>query len=315
MTAGRCRHFETRRAVLRGVPDRSAATARSSTGTTPGRSLPGGRGPAGRSIGTVTDVSGRRADRGGPAALREALPHALRAQPRRRLPLDARGPDPRLQRVLRPHLRLPLARGGPPPGGLGLLRQARGPPGGAREAARAPEPDELRALPEAQGRKPRVGPREREPDRGPRRPALRHRGHDHRHHRAQARRGAGQAPRLPRSAHEPPQPPPLQRPPHARRRPGAPPQPAAGRPLPRPRPLQGHQRLARPLGRRRAAAAGRRADPGVRPRGRHGGAPRRRRVHAARAGHHGRGGRRQDRAEDLRRDPRTRSGSTAASSS
>ena len=71
--------------------------------------------------------------------------------------------------------------------------------GGRREAARAPVPHELRDLPQAQGRQQRLGPREREPDRGPRRPALDHRGHRHRHHGAQAGRGAGQAPGLPRS--------------------------------------------------------------------------------------------------------------------
>ena len=292
-----------RRAVLRGVPRADLGRPHAPLaprGDPPSRRRPA-RGPQHR--------HGHRhqrapPDRGGPARFRAPVPRALRAQPRRRLPLDDRGPPARLQRGLRADLRLCLARGGPAPGGVGLLREARGPRGRPGQAHRTAEPDELRDLPQAQGRQPRLGPPERESRRGLRRPPLRHRGDHDRHLGAQAGRGAGQAPRLPRSADEPAQPPPLQRPPDARRGAGPPAQPAAGRPLSRPRPLQGHQRLARPLGRRRAPAPGGRADPGVRPRGRHRGAPGRRRVHAARPRHQRRGRRRQDRAQDLRSHPR-----------
>ena len=303
-----------RRAVLRGVP--RAAAGRFRAPLAPRRHVRSGRRePAG-----ALHRHGHRrqrapADRGSPASFGEAVPRPVREEPRRRLPLDARRTHPRLQRVLRPHLRLRLARGGPPAGGLGLLSEARRPPGRPGQTPRAAEPDELRALPQAQGRQPRVGPREREPDRGAGRPALGHRRHDDRHHRAQARRGAGQAPRLPRSAHEPAEPAALQRPPDARRGPGPPPQPAPRRPVPRPRPVQGHQRLARPLGRRRAAAPGRRADPGARPRRRHGGAPRRGRVH--RCSFPASAPRRTPPRSRRRSATRstTRSGSTAASSS
>ena len=140
-------------------------------------------------------------------------------------------------------------------------------------------------------------------------------GTTHRHHRAQARRGAGQAPRVPRSPDEPPEPAAVQRPPDAGRRAGPPAQPEAGGALPRPRPLQGDQRFPRALGRRRAAAPGRRADPGARARGRHRRAPGRRRVHAPRA----RGSRPRKTPPRSPRRSATRSttpsGSTAASSS
>ena len=298
------RHFEIRRALLRGVPGRQADGSilhwhHSAT-------LLRGRGRPGRAlcIGTVTDVSGRR-----------QIEEALRLSEKRYRTLFERN----LAGVYRSTLEGRIldcnesfARIFGYASREEVLQQAawdfyvkpEDRQAAAGQAPRAPDPDQLRALPEAQGRQPRLGPREREPHRGAGRPPLGHRGNDDRHHRAQARRGAGQAPRLPRSADQPAEPAALQRPPDARRRPGAPPQPEARRPLPRPRPLQGHQRLARPLGRRRAAPPGRRAHPGARPRGRHRRAPRRRRVHAPRAGHHGRGRRRQDRPEDLRRDPR-----------
>ena len=110
-----------------------AATGRRCTGTTPARFCAGTGGQA-----DALHRHGHRhqrppPDRGGAAALREALPHALRAEPRRRLPLHARGPHPRLQRVLRPDLRLRVARGGPAQAALGLLPEARGP-------ARPPSP-------------------------------------------------------------------------------------------------------------------------------------------------------------------------------
>ena len=144
-----------RRAVLRGIPD--PAQGRRAAPLAPHRYAPhrGRRRPAQSRNGDRRQQPSR--DRGGAAAVREALPDALRAEPRRRLPLDAGGPHPRLQRELRPDLRLPLEGGGPPPGGVGLLRPSGGPRGGAREAARTPEPLELRALPEAQGREHRCG--------------------------------------------------------------------------------------------------------------------------------------------------------------
>ncbi len=108
-------------------------------------------------------------DRRGPASVREALPDAVRAQPRRRLPLDPRRPHPGLQRVLRANLRIRVARGSPAAGRLGPLPETGGPAGGGRQAPGAPEPDQLRDLPAPQGRQQRLGPREREPHRGTRR--------------------------------------------------------------------------------------------------------------------------------------------------
>ena len=314
VAANAARHFETGepffeeyRVQTLGRPDAALA---------PRGDPPSRRGRrAARSIGTVTDISGRR-----------QIEEALRVSERRYRALFERN----LAGVYRSTIEGRLldcnesfARIFGYASREEVLRQAawdffvkpEDREAAAGQAPRAPEPDELRDLPEAQGRQPRLGAPEREPRRGLRRPPLRHRGHHDRHHGAQAGRGAGQAPRLPRPADEPAEPPPLQRPPDARRGAGPPAQPAAGRPLPRPRPLQGHQRLARPLGRRRAAAPGGRADPGVRPRGRHGGAPRRRRVHAARArASRPRRTPRRSRARSARRST-IRSGSTAASSS
>ena len=86
-------------------------------------------------------------------------------------------------------------------------------------------------------------------------------------------------------------------------RPRAPAGPPAGRPLPRPRPLQGDQRLAGPRPGRQAAAGGRRAAAGGRARGRHGRAPGRRRVHPAAALDRRRRGRGQGRPEGAGDDP------------
>ena len=103
----------------------------------------------------------------------------------------------------------------------------------------------------------------------------------HRHHRPQAARGAAPPRRAPRPADRAGQPRPVPRAPRA----GAPAAAAAGLarrgPVPRPRRLQGGQRLARPSGRRPAPGRGRpspeRRDPGRR----HRGPPGRRRVHRA----------------------------------
>ena len=72
----------------------------------------------------------------------------------------------------------------------------------------------------------------------------------------------------------------------------------AGRAVPRPRPLQGHQRLAGPQPRRPAAAGGGGAAAARRARGRHRGPPGRRRVHLLLPRHRARGGRGQGGGED-----------------
>ena len=129
--------------------------------------------------------AGAQAPRRGADRLRAALPAPLRAQPRRPVPDDPRGPDPRLQLGVRAHPRLPVT-GGRPQGlrARPLLgpRRPRVVPLAPHAAAR---PRELRALPPAPRREPGVGPREREPHRRARRRERDGRQPD-RHHGPQA---------------------------------------------------------------------------------------------------------------------------------
>ena len=111
-----------------------------------------------------------------------------------------------------------------------------------------------------------------------RRAARRAARHRPRHHRPQDRRGAHQLPRHARSAHRAAQPRAVQRPPRAGHRRRAPQRAIAGAAVHRPGPLQEHQRLARPPGRRPAAQGGRHAHARLHPQGRHAVAPGRRRV-------------------------------------
>ena len=150
--------------------------------------------------------------------------------------------------------------------------------GAARRSARAPSPTALRR---------RDGSIVLAGDDLPRRPRRRRRGAEMvcvvaRHLRAQERRARARPPRAARRAHRPAQPHAVPRPP----RPGAAPLRAGAArgvavAVPRPRPLQGRQRLARPRGRRPAAGRRRQRLSAAAAPGRHGRALRRRRVHGA----------------------------------
>ena len=106
----------------------------------------------------------------------------------------------------------------------------------------------------------------------------RHRAQHPRRERAQAAGGAAHPPGLPRSAHRPRQPRALPRPGEPRARAGSAPVESDHGPLPRPGRLQAGERQPGPRGGRPAAHRRGGAVPLLRPRRRHGGPPRRRRV-------------------------------------
>ncbi len=98
---------------------------------------------------------------GGAAGLRGALPPSLRAQPRRRVPLDRRRADARVQPRLRPDDGLRVAGGGARPAGGRLPRGRPRPRGLPRAAAQGREPRQPRDEAAPQGRQPPLGDRER----------------------------------------------------------------------------------------------------------------------------------------------------------
>ncbi len=146
-----------------------------------------------------------------------------------------------------------------------------------RLAGSAPEERRPHVRSDRRSKLHRQDPLHREGDGAPEFRVAARRGGD----REQARRGADQAPRVPRSADGSSEPAALPGSPDPFRRAGAPRRRRTGRLFRRSRPIQGHQRLARPLDRRSIAAGDRGAHPGAAVGRRHPRAAGGRRVHSA----------------------------------